>query len=228
MVTGAKPLDTTLQRKGDQSDELATTLRRRIVLGDFVAGTPLRQEDLARSLSVSRMPLREALRTLAAEGFVDIRPNRGAVVAPIDADELREITDLRVVLETMAIRHAIPRLSNDQIDAAAAIQDEIERGHDPEFVALNAQFHITLYEAMSRPMLLRQITTFHSLSERYLRVAIGDLGLNPRSSREHRALLDACYARDAETAASLLSEHIQAPGRAVETRVRAGSDRHDR
>ncbi|WP_195822604.1 GntR family transcriptional regulator [Roseobacter sp. MH60115] len=199
-------------------------LRRRIVAGEIVAGTPLRQEDLAPRFDVSRMPLREALRTLAAEGLVTIRPNRGAAVAPIDADELLEITDLRAALETMAIRHAVPRLSNDSIDAAAAVQDEIERGDDEAFVALNAQFHMTLYEAAGRPLLLRQISTFHSLSERYLRIPISDLGLNPRSSREHRALLNACYARDADGAAALLSEHIVVPGRAVEANVRQRTD----
>jgi DNA-binding GntR family transcriptional regulator len=209
-----------LRRPGDQSDELAAALRRRIVVGEIAAGTPLRQEDLARRLDVSRMPLREALRTLAAEGLVTVRPNRGAAVAPIDADELREITDLRVALETLAIRQAVPGLSNDRIDAAGAIQDEIERGDDEAFVALNAQFHMTLYEATGRPLLLRQIATFHSMSERYLRVAIGDLGLNPRSSREHRALLDACYARDADRAATVLTEHIVIPGRAVEASLR--------
>lgn len=210
------------RRRGDQSDALVGVLRRRIVAGDLVAGTPLRQEDLARRLNASRMPLREALRTLAAEGFVTIRPNRGAVVSPINADELREVTDLRVALETMAIRHAIPSLSNVRIDEAAAVQDAIERGGDDEaFVALNARFHLTLYEAADRPLLLRQVETLHRLSERYLRIAIGALGLNPRSSDEHRALLDACYARDADRAATLLAEHIRVPGRAVEDRVRA-------
>ena len=208
------------RRPGDQSDELAAALRRWIVAGDFPAGAPLRQEDLARRLYASRMPLREALRTLAAEGFVTIRPNRGAVVAPIDADELREITELREVLETMALRHAVPRLSNAQIDEAAAIQDEIERGDDAAFGPLNARFHLALYKAADRPLLLRHVTTLHGLSERYLRVAVGELGLNPRSSEEHRALLDACYTRDSDRAAAVLSEHILMPGRAVEAEVR--------
>ncbi|QBF32654.1 GntR family transcriptional regulator [Thalassococcus sp. S3] len=209
------------RRSGDQSDALAAVLRRQIILGEIRPDARLRQEDLASRLDASRMPLREALRTLAAEGFVKIQPNRGAVVAPIDPDELREITELRVALETMAIRHAIPRLSNDTIDVASRIQDEIERSRDDAFAGLNAQFHAALYEASTRRLLLRQIANLHNLSDRYLRVAIGDLGLNPRSSREHRALLEACYARDVDGAVALLTEHITVPGQAVEASIRA-------
>ena len=79
-----------LPRKGHQTQYLIDTLRSAIVAGDFKPGSVLRQEELAKTFSSSRMPIREALRTLAAEGLILLQPNRGAVVAPIHADELRE------------------------------------------------------------------------------------------------------------------------------------------
>lgn len=209
-------------RAGDRSDTLAAVLRREIVSGAIAPGASLRQEGVARRLNASRIPLREALRTLAAEGLVWITPNRGAVVAGIDPDELREVTDMRIALEGMAIRLAVPRLSDDRIDAAARLQDEIEDGGDGAFASLNARFHMTLYDAADRPLLLRQVANLHALSERYLHVAVGAMGLSPRSSREHRALIDAARARDADRAVAVLSDHVLAPGRAVEARMRAG------
>lgn len=209
-----------LRRAGDQPDELAAKLRDAIVAGELAAGTALRQEELARRLNASRMPVREALRILTVEGFVVMRPNRGAVVAPIDLGELDEIVDLRIAMETMALRYAIPRLSDEQIDTAAGIQDRIDESDAAGFTDLNRAFHLALYTPADRPLLLRQIVNLHRLSDRYLRLAVGDLGLNAKSSREHRALLEACYRRDPEEAFLILTDHIASAGRAVHDHLR--------
>jgi DNA-binding GntR family transcriptional regulator len=102
---------------------LLENLRNSILDGTRPAHSLIRQEELAAIYGVSRMPVREALRSLEAEGLIVNRPNRGAVVAPLDPDDALEIFDIRAVLESLALRRSIPRMSERQkTDAAAALQ----------------------------------------------------------------------------------------------------------
>jgi DNA-binding GntR family transcriptional regulator len=207
-------------RKGDRTEMLVTALRQAIIAGELKPGSTLRQEELARSHNTSRMPIREALRTLAAEGLVQLAPNRGAVVAPIDADELRENFEMREAAEVLAMRLALPHLSNAQIDRAAALQQRIDTDGLAAFGALNRAFHMTLYTPCARPRLLAHIASLHDVAERYMRFTLARLDYLVTSSSEHRALLDACYRRDAAEAERLTAQHIVGAGRTLETWLR--------
>ena len=213
------------RQRVDRVADLVSRLRQLIITGEIPPGSPLRQEELARSFDASRMPVREALRTLSAEGLVLLRPNRGAIVAPIDADEMREIVEMREAAEVLAIRLAIPHLSNAQIDAAARIHRQI--GHkqigasdERTFGQLNKAFHMTLYEPSARPRLLAHISALLDVAERYLQFALVRLDYVGTSAEEHRAILDACYARDGNAAARLISDHIVHAGKALEAYLR--------
>ncbi|MCC4245324.1 GntR family transcriptional regulator [Stappia indica] len=199
----------------DQTQSVADRLRERIISGELAAGQPLRQETIAEAYGVSRMPVREALRLLQAEGFVEMVRNRGASVAAIDARDLAEIHEMRVLAECLALRHAIPELTESRIDRAESIQGELETAPIEAFGALNKRFHMTLYEACGRPRLLAHISLLHDAADRYLRIAIRQLDYAVRSDREHRELLAACRRRDTEAAQEILRTHIEEAGKAL-------------
>lgn len=214
-------------RKGDRAADLAFSIRQAIITGEFEPGSPLRQEELAKTYNASRMPVREALRMLNAEGLIRIYPNRSAVVAPIDALELRENYEMREAAERLAVKLAIPQLSNAQIDAAALIQEQIDACEPGAFGALNKQFHQTLYQPCQRPRLLAHISGLHDIAERYLRFTIAKLGYTELSAREHRDLLEACYQRDLERALAITSAHIVEAGRTLERFLSGGAPDKD-
>src|SRR5215210_7340520 len=109
-------------RRGSTTPDLiADSLREDILRGTIPAGQPLRQEELANRFGVSRLPVRDALLRLEAQGLVVVFPNRGAFVVSLSVDEVREIYDLRVLLEGDLVEHAVPRMTADdwrRIDAA--------------------------------------------------------------------------------------------------------------
>jgi len=199
-------------KAGDQVAALVETLRAQIVSGELKPGEPLRQELLADRFATSRMPVREALRVLESEGLVVLVPHKGAAVAPLDPAELEEVYEMRVAAETLALRRAIPELSNAQIDRAERIQDRAEASGLREFGALNKAFHTMLYAPCGRPRLLAHIAALGDVADRYLTFTAGSLDYRDRSHGEHRALLAACRRRDEAAAVELLTRHISEAG----------------
>ncbi|MCP5370754.1 MAG: GntR family transcriptional regulator [Hyphomicrobiales bacterium] len=203
------------QRTGAEADRIARAIREEILGGGYGAGDVLRQERLAEVYDASRMPVRDALRMLENQGLVVVEPNRGAVVAGLDPQELREIYEMRVALETLALRLAIPELTNRQLDEIAAVQDRAEAAGLAEFGSLNRVFHLGLYAPSGRPRLLAQIALLNDIADRYLRVTAAQLDYAGRSHREHRRLLDACRRRDTDAALACLHDHIADAGRSL-------------
>ncbi len=183
--------------------------------GVFASGEVLRQERLAETYSSSRMPVRDALRILESQGLVILKPNRGAIVARLDPLEFREIYEMRSALEVLALRLAIPELTNRHLDEVEEIQSRAEASGLREFGHLNTLFHTKLYEPSARPRLLLQIATLNDLADRYLRVAAVQLDYQSRSHLEHRALLKACRRRDEKAALACLHKHIEAAGQSL-------------
>ncbi|MCR4268465.1 GntR family transcriptional regulator [Nitratireductor sp. ZSWI3] len=208
-------MDQATEKRGEQAERIAAGLRQEIVSGRLAAGSPLRQERIAETYGTSRMPVRDALRLLEAEGLVQMAPNKGATVALLNAAEFREIYEMRGAAEVLALRLAIPELTNRQIERAADIQGAAERSSIKEFGALNKAFHMALYEPCARPRLLAHIAGLNDLADRYLRVAAIELDYVQQSHREHHALLDACRRRDEKGACAILWAHIEDAGRAL-------------
>ena len=190
--------------------QVSETLRRAIIDGELKAGETLRQEDLAARLGVSRIPLREALRQLEGEGFVTSIPHRGVVVASVSMDELREISEIRSVLECRLLSLAIPNHTPETIRAAAAIIDEIDADVHvlDDWAASNWRFHCALYAPAARPRTLALAATYHTHTERYLAMHIRYLNYKEEGQREHRILLDLVSKRKVEPAVALLNKHI--------------------
>lgn len=192
---------------------VATILREAILRGIFQGGQPLHQEEIATQLGVSRLPVREALRQLEQEGLVVYRLNRGAIVSELSASEVQEIYEIRSGLESIALRLALPQMTGEMFQQAATILDITDRETNvSRWGELNREFHLTLYAPAHRPRLLSLITTFHRNVDRYLRMEMIVLRYKERSQQEHRRILEACQQRDATTAVTLLTQHIEAAG----------------
>lgn len=199
-----------LQHQKSTPDLIADALRQAIQIGIFREGQSLRQDEIATQFGVSRIPVREALRQLEAQGLVVFHPNRGAMVTSLSPQEAQEICEIRVALESMALQLAIPQLTSADLDRAAAVLAETDRSTEPaEWTALNWQFHATLYAPAQRPKLLGMIQTLHINVDRYIRVQMKALDYRQQSQAEHRALLTACQQQQAELAVTLLQQHIR-------------------
>ena len=203
------------RRDGRQLSRIAAALRHDIVTGVMPPGGKVPQERIAERFAVSRIPVRDALRQLEGEGLVTFIPNRGARVAPLGADDLREICEMRVALETLALRCALPELSNAQLDQAAALQDALESAPVEEFGVLNTAFHEALYAPARRPRLLAQIEMLGRAADRFLRMTVASLDYAQTSHDEHRELLSTCRSRDEAAAVSCLTRHIEVAGDAL-------------
>ncbi|MDW3181398.1 GntR family transcriptional regulator [Roseobacter sp.] len=208
-------------RDGQTAEEIAAALCAEIIAGKHPPETMLFQEELAERFQTSRMPIRESLKILEREGLVLLPANRSAVVAPLDVKSFVEINEMRAVAEPLALRHAIPELTNRLIAQAEAIQDDAEQSDIAEFAALNRAFHMTLLGPCARPRLLSHIASLTHLSQRYFHTVAVELEYSASSHKEHRALLAACAARDAACACAILQDHIEAASRLMEDALRA-------
>lgn len=209
--------------KRTMADELAEILRARILDGRLRAGEPIRQEHVAKELGVSRIPLREALSQLAAEGFVTQTAHKGAVVAPLSLSEVEELFELRLALESGLLRRAVPNLKPADFEALTAL---IEQSQAPDGLAhwgaLNWRFHEAMYLPAQRPVTLKLLKRVHDNIDRYLRLeaAVSAEG-RKRGYREHRELVDLCRKRDMAGAEVLLTRHITATAENLKKTLRA-------
>jgi DNA-binding GntR family transcriptional regulator len=196
--------------------EAAEILRQRILSGEIRAGQPIRQEQIAQELGVSRIPLREALKQLEAEGFVTIAPHKGAVVSTLSAEEAEELFALRLQLEHWLLREAIPRMREADFAHLDAIIDE---SRAPDNLArwgeLNWQFHEALYRPAGRPLSLRFLKRIHDNLDRYLRLQIAITRDWDRAYWDHQDLVALSRERNVEAAVTLLEDHILGTAKAL-------------
>ena len=191
---------------------LVENLRDEIIRGDLVPGQYLRLEEISARFDVSTTPVREALRDLEAEGLVTIFPRRGAIVTRLSADELQDIYDIRVTLEEMATRLAVPLVTKATLAELTSLVEQMDShlGDVVALVKLNHQFHLTLYAASGRRHLCELTRKLRYRTQHYLHVYIVEveLGHFPQTQGEHRAILEACKRGDAEQAAALIHDHV--------------------
>ena len=203
---------------------LVETLRDEIVRGDFVPGQYLRLEEIAARFDVSTMPVREALRDLEAEGLVTSFPHRGAIVTRLSAEELQDIYDIRVMLEEMATRLAVPLVTEDTLSELTSLVDQMEehQGRVATLTKLNHQFHITLYAASGRSHLCELNRMLRCRTQHYLHLYTVEVKADNflQTQGEHRAILEACRRGDAEQAAIIMHEHVAQVGRALVEYIR--------
>jgi DNA-binding GntR family transcriptional regulator len=166
-------------------------LRERILHGDYPEGEPLRQDAIADELGVSRIPVREALRQLEAEGLVTFSPHRGAVVSTMSLQEIAELFELRAEIESDLLRRAIPNMKNEDHNRAkeilVAYEIALRAGEVAKYGELNWQFHSTLYAPAARAFTMSMVGKLHQQSDRYLRMQLALTHGETRAKDEHRA-----------------------------------------
>lgn len=202
----------TLIQYGDGATAIEDSLRRRILSGELEIGQALKIQALAADYGVSAMPVREALRTLAAEGLVDIRPRRSPLVARPRLSEILEINAIRRALEPLALAEAIPRHDKRSLADCRRILSEDRACKDRwKKAELNRRFHLALLAPSGMARVLRTI------EEQYGAIALFAQVLVVKSTKligathgEHSKILAAVEKRDSALALGLLGQHIEA------------------
>jgi DNA-binding GntR family transcriptional regulator len=187
---------------------VADELRRRIVSAELAEGEQLVQEHLAQTLGVSRIPIREALRQLDAEGLVTISSHRGGVVSALSLEEIRELFDLRACVETWLLTRAIPVMTASDLDRAEAVANEMLVGEVAHWGELNWRFHESLYAPARYPQTMLILHRLHKNIDRYLRLQITLTSGWQKAQEEHRSMVNLCRAKDVRRAVAALDTHI--------------------
>jgi len=185
---------------------------QRIRAGVFRSGDRLIAEDIATAISTSRMPVRVAFRRLATEGLLLLRPNRGAVVRGITVDEMREVFDMRAVLEGQAARIALQNMGEQELWDLEHLLERMESHDDDaqQWVTHHRRFHETICELSRRPRLITQISALHSFVEPHMRLWMEHTAKPDSVPPDHRDLLLAFRRGDGAEVEQLMRAHIVA------------------
>ena len=219
---------------GTKADDIALALEEAIVTGEIPPGSVLRQEHLSEQFLVSRTPVREALRRLAALGLVSFEPNRGVRVRMLARDELREAFLVRAELESLATEIATPKMSPDDLAALEeaehtfswATRELVEMSHAGRqdlqlarrWLHANHAFHDVIYAAADVPLVERMAKAARrTFLVRPVWATGADLDeLYEKNDRQHRAIREAIAARSPQGARVLAREHVLSSGRLLE------------
>ncbi|WP_206045684.1 GntR family transcriptional regulator [Nocardia mangyaensis] len=206
--------------------QVCRALRDDIIRGDFVSGQRLTEDTLAERYGVSRVPVREALRTLEAEGFASSRPYAGTFVAELTEAEAADLLEIRALLEPLCASRAATRRSPEQLGRLKELtslgQAAVRDGRLDELARLNSRFHEVLAEASGSALLAQLIT---QLSWKIAWVYAVELPRRAEDSwDEHEQICAALEAGDAERAHTVVAEHIAHAASAYRLRQRGGAD----
>jgi DNA-binding GntR family transcriptional regulator len=212
-------------------EQVRDRLREDILAGRLEPGAELSEVALAREFGTSRGPLREALGRLAAEGLVTITPRRGAVVAQLSRDEFIDAYQVREALETLAVRLAVPLMSDAEIAHLRELCELMDRAAREDEVRVFFDTNNSFHEALVRGSRNRKLHDVHRMlvgqMVPYLPRSLELRGNLQQSVAEHLAILAAIEERDAELATKLLAEHIEVPQRVLASDAGAGLFRED-
>ncbi len=200
----------TMEAKLDSTaDAVAASLREMIVNGELTGGERLVERDLADRFGVSRIPMREAIQQLEREGLLETFRNRGAVVRMLTAADVKEIYDLRALLEGDAIYQSVKQLDDETLARAELVHRLLDDASSTTRQGeLNREFHALLYACCGNARQLKAIAELRGQVERYERLQNTLLADTPSFQLEHDAILQACRERNARGARSMTIAHL--------------------
>ena len=200
--------DSEFRRPQTAQSAVLAELRRLILTGQLRPGSAIRQDALATSFGVSRVPIREALKTLEGAGQVTYRPHRGYFVAELSYEDVQEIYRIRELLEGEALRVGIPRLTDEDLAVMTECLEKMEEGDDAQPLSeWNSRFHLTMLNASQMPHLLKYIRHLRDATDPYRSLYYMSEEALITVRREHRAILEAARASDVEMVISLTQTH---------------------
>jgi DNA-binding GntR family transcriptional regulator len=189
-------------------------LRDRILTGELAGNARLNPAEIAELLGISRMPVREALRQLDAEGLVIMRPNRAAHVRRLTAADVEDLFEIRTALEVLAVRPAVLSLGKDSLAELVATMERMDRARsDPvEWLRRHDDFHDAISALGNRRRLRQELVRVRLAIRPYLLMYMKVFETVEMPGLEHSSLIDAFAARDAERAEKAMREHVANPG----------------
>jgi len=230
MATATTAKSTPIPRQS-LSAAVAERLREKILAGELREGEQLRQDAIAKEFQISRIPVREALSHLAAEGLITIYANRGAVVSALSPDEIMQLFETRAVLECYMLRCAIPNMKAEDFERAEEIlklyEESLEKDSEVKsWGRWNWSFHSALYAPANRPVMLSFLKTVNINCDRYTRLHLVFTREMHRAGQAHRELLDVCKTRNPELASAALWKHITEAGEYLREFIKSRRERH--
>lgn len=204
-------LDRRFRERRITADYIADALRDAIYRGELADGAVLNQAAIASHFGVSRVPVREAMRELQAEGLIETRAHRLAVVRALELDRLFEIHDLRALLEGFAIERATPHIDAARLRKLRSLEKTMRGQRDhARWLELNAEFHRMLYEPSGAAATLELIDQLRARAERYARLWSRGTGLHRPidAGRDHVEILRLVVAGDGAGARRAIERHI--------------------
>lgn len=224
MNKSSQPDPNIRQRDHTQSDYLggaggstltqtvAAALSEEILSGRLEPGSWIRPLELARRFGTSATPVREALRSLAAEGVVTALPQRGYQVSPASHADLEDTYRIRMVLDPLAVELAVPRLTAEDIKASEEALESLISTYDRDDAEAHRfahrLFHFSIYQSCGSPWLLRLLRLLWDNSERYQRLSLAERGSPTDRAREHRGIFEAARAGNVDEAVALTRAHL--------------------
>lgn len=201
-------------------EEIANNLRELIMSGELQEGDKIKEDELCRSMGISKTPLREALRVLSVEGLIKLVPNRGSFVSTPTFEEIREMFDVMSVLEGICARAAAEKMSAKDLATLEKLHTKLEKNFNRraqrEYIRINNQFHAFVQE-MAGNRTLNQIV--NGLRQKILLYRYQSLNLPERfeqSIQEHRDLIEAFRKKDSKKAETLMRRHLKTQCDALE------------
>ena len=199
--------------RGSLHDEVTGRLRDLVVEGSLLPGQRLTERILCDRLAVSRTPLREAMKVLAAEGLLELLPNRGAIVARLSVEELDHAIEVMTALERLAGTVVPARLTPERLAEIKALHYEMlahyARGELPGYFKCNQAIHFAIMAATLNPVLERQYAQLNAQIRRYRYMANLSRERWEQSVAEHETILQQLVARDPERLAETLARHLE-------------------
>lgn len=191
--------------------DVAERLRQQIFARELEPGSWIDELKLCADYGISRTPLREALKVLAAEGLVTMKVRRGAYVTEMSRDDVAEVYHVLALLESDAAGRVADKASDEQRAELASLHEKLEKSvrHRDAFFALNEQFHMTLLQMAGNRWALQLVTDLRKVMKLNRHHSLFKKGRLSDSLAEHRALMAAIAARDAATATRLMKSHFE-------------------
>lgn len=195
------------------SEEIAETLRDEIVAGIYKPRERLIEEELSEKFFVSRTPIREALKQLESAGLVKIEPYRGAFVAEVDLEEIRNIYELRCILESFVAGLAVECITSEIIsslrESLRRMELCIDAGDMMGFALEDERFHSLIYGQCPNKVAVRFVQQLLDLTSSFRRLSWRTTNGMRNSMKGHQKIFDAIMAGDAEAVSMYASRHIR-------------------